>query len=348
MIARVFTRKEREVWQACNALLDSGIEWEKITINLIGQQLLMLGFKRGSDSAIHQHRLSWRAEMSHKLVQATCSTVSVGSDHNTEDSISDRITRAAGIFKDEIYTQVQDEVEQFKQDTQTQIHTLENTCAEQKQALEALHTKYDVLHTERDQLLDINTDLTLKLTDSENTVLKLTQKLEDLTQFSEQSLQSLRAEMTQNLQKLTDFSKQALQHSQVSVEKQLAYADQQHAKHQSELQAQMELARQAWLVDQDHARVQVQKITQAYQKTYQTWEQQQAIQLEQLNTQLKQFFELFQHTQDQTLSDTATRYDQTIDLKLTQVIRDLQHTFRNQFHELSMELKQWLEQKFHA
>ena len=42
MAVRVFTRKEREVWQACEMLWEAGLPLQKITINTIGIKLIDL------------------------------------------------------------------------------------------------------------------------------------------------------------------------------------------------------------------------------------------------------------------------------------------------------------------
>lgn len=283
MVARVFTRKEREVWQACDALFESGIELERITINLIGNQLLGLGFKRGSDSAIHQHRLSWRSEISQKIISSghpkrlisehkhstdsNSNILDVSESNNTEQSITDRITRAAGVFKTEIYTEVQQEVEHFKQKTETKIRTLEETCLEQQEAINAFKTELERVQQDRDHAQTTVSDLTQKLESAHETILKLTQKIEDLEFSTQQELTRLQTDSADQIKKMTDFSNQALQHSQLSVEKQLEYSDKKTASQIAELQNEMEASRQAWLLDQDRTRTYIQKITQEFQKS---------------------------------------------------------------------------------
>ncbi|MES2211983.1 MAG: DNA-binding protein, partial [Pseudomonadota bacterium] len=51
------SRKEFEVWQACNALQAEG---QKITYRALGDKLVVLGYKRGSNSEIFRYLSTWR------------------------------------------------------------------------------------------------------------------------------------------------------------------------------------------------------------------------------------------------------------------------------------------------
>lgn len=51
------SRKEREVWQACDSLLDEG---EFLSYQAIGERLIVLGYKRGSNSDIHRYLKTYK------------------------------------------------------------------------------------------------------------------------------------------------------------------------------------------------------------------------------------------------------------------------------------------------
>ncbi|MFO1258927.1 MAG: hypothetical protein U1E78_11035 [Gammaproteobacteria bacterium] len=51
------SRKEREVWQVCDALEKIS---EKITYQAVGDHLLKLGFRRGSNSDLCRYISTWR------------------------------------------------------------------------------------------------------------------------------------------------------------------------------------------------------------------------------------------------------------------------------------------------
>lgn len=51
------TRKEKEVWEACQALEKSKAN---ITYYAIGEQLIKLGYKRGSNSDIRRYLTTWK------------------------------------------------------------------------------------------------------------------------------------------------------------------------------------------------------------------------------------------------------------------------------------------------
>ena len=51
------SRKEKEVWEACNTLLSAS---EKLTYKAIGDKLVEMGYCRGSNSDICRYLLTWR------------------------------------------------------------------------------------------------------------------------------------------------------------------------------------------------------------------------------------------------------------------------------------------------
>jgi hypothetical protein len=51
------TRKEREVWDACNVLQSQN---RAITYFALGEQLVLMGHKRGSNSDIRRYLKSWK------------------------------------------------------------------------------------------------------------------------------------------------------------------------------------------------------------------------------------------------------------------------------------------------
>ncbi len=51
------TRKEAEIWQVCSRLKS---QKRRLTYLAIGEELLTLGYKRGSHSDIHRYLKSWK------------------------------------------------------------------------------------------------------------------------------------------------------------------------------------------------------------------------------------------------------------------------------------------------
>lgn len=62
------TRKEKEVWEACNTLKKNSCS---ITYYAIGEQLVKLGYKRGSNSDIRRYLSTWKKCHSSTLNQKT-------------------------------------------------------------------------------------------------------------------------------------------------------------------------------------------------------------------------------------------------------------------------------------
>lgn len=59
IVQRPGTRKEKEVWQACDLLWQEGLSLKELTGELIGDKLLDLGYSRGSNSDLHRYKRSW-------------------------------------------------------------------------------------------------------------------------------------------------------------------------------------------------------------------------------------------------------------------------------------------------
>lgn len=57
MRRRAITRKEREVWEACALLKNDN---NNLTYYAIGEQLIKLGYKRGSNSDIRRYLTTWK------------------------------------------------------------------------------------------------------------------------------------------------------------------------------------------------------------------------------------------------------------------------------------------------
>lgn len=56
------TRREKEIWEACDVIYTELQEANKITGDLIFSQLVRLGYKKGSPNEVYRYRKTWREE----------------------------------------------------------------------------------------------------------------------------------------------------------------------------------------------------------------------------------------------------------------------------------------------
>ena len=114
------TRREREVWQACDTLWQQG---EKLTGDALREQLATLGYAKGSFTEIYKYRKTWSRSRGQdaRFLSAKPSTV-----------LPDPITRAVTAMREELQAeaaatiqQMQQEAEQALQEVSTRLETTE-------------------------------------------------------------------------------------------------------------------------------------------------------------------------------------------------------------------------------
>lgn len=84
------TRKEKEVWEACNVLDKTNTN---LTYYAIGEQLVKLGYKRGSNSDIRRYLTTWKkyhiSKRNHATTSQSAEPQSSFSTPETSDNTSD-------------------------------------------------------------------------------------------------------------------------------------------------------------------------------------------------------------------------------------------------------------------
>lgn len=167
------TRRENEIWQACDALLVELGTSRSITGDAIRDQLLKMGMKRGSPNEIYRYRATWKES---RGVQ----------DDASEDAapMADPIFSAVSLVYDQIRKKGQEELEAVQSDMQAandalneQLVAAQNALnderaqheqtAAQLQELVALHEALQKAHKAIEQqnifLLSENKDMRQKL-----------------------------------------------------------------------------------------------------------------------------------------------------------------------------------------
>ena len=81
------TRKEKEVWEVCDLLKVDGVN---ITYQAVGDKLIQLGYKRGSNSDLYRYITSWRRKKNRKAFSPIISRMAQAPLVN--DAIPENIT----------------------------------------------------------------------------------------------------------------------------------------------------------------------------------------------------------------------------------------------------------------
>ncbi len=113
------SRKEMEVWQACDQLASEG---NLITYQRVGDRLVKLGYRRGSNSDIHRYLTTWK-KMKHRT-KASSNAVPSPLPFLEGDPIASAVEQ----FKQEIWESANQEMEVLRAELaekEAKIHQLE-------------------------------------------------------------------------------------------------------------------------------------------------------------------------------------------------------------------------------
>jgi hypothetical protein len=161
------TRREHEVWQACDDLWALNASLEALKGDHIRDQLVKLGFKKGSPNEIYKYRQTWRESrgISEKvLVEAGQQT--------------DPISRAVSLVYEQMQQETLQKINAVESISQAQIETLQAQNQELVLACEASLQKYETLEGEHEALKAAHETLREAYLEEQAASRELTLKLE--------------------------------------------------------------------------------------------------------------------------------------------------------------------------
>jgi len=178
------TRREKEIWQACEALLADRKTLAQITGDAIRDTLLSLGYKKGSPNEIYRYRKTWQTEAG--LLSPSSGEAELCS------ALPDPIQRAASQLREEIFLEAQQEQAQLKE-----AFAIERTQYEQalEQVKAELQLKADALNK--------TTARVLHLEEAHAQELQLREELEAALLAQQSQVQTLNQEMILQAQALS-------------------------------------------------------------------------------------------------------------------------------------------------
>lgn len=140
------TRREREIWEACDVLLTNLNEVKAVTGEKIMSQLLELGYKKGCANEIYKYRRTWWALRGFTEEQAK----GITNSQSTVQSFSDPIKRAVSIVQEELKTEANLEIEKIKETFEQQISELTEKTQQLEDLLDKTRLEREELSKEKD------------------------------------------------------------------------------------------------------------------------------------------------------------------------------------------------------
>lgn len=135
------TRRENEVWQACDDLWALNASLEALKGDQIRDQLLKLGYKKGSPNEIYKYRQTWRESrgISEKSLSQTA-------------EVADPISRAVSLVYEQIQSEAQQKITLIQNESSTQLEKLTQQNQELILSCETFVQKHEALGAEHEGL----------------------------------------------------------------------------------------------------------------------------------------------------------------------------------------------------
>lgn len=133
------TRRENEIWQACDDLWALHASTGKLTGDAIRDKLLTLGYKKGSPNEVYKFRRTWKLSRG----------VAANPDETQDTMQNDPISRAVSMVYEQIHANAQSELDTLRADFDA---SLEQLSAARDEALAKLMALDEQLQGTRAEL----------------------------------------------------------------------------------------------------------------------------------------------------------------------------------------------------
>ncbi len=153
------TRRENEVWKACDDLWALHAAPNKITGDAIRDQLIILGYKKGSPNEIYKFRRSWK-------ISRGISDMEMGAE--SLESPSDPISRAVSLVYEQIQSESQNHLEKMHQDFAEKLEKSHQEYSALKEAHEKLQTHQETLDSRLAELQQQHGQLQTQLSEEKS------------------------------------------------------------------------------------------------------------------------------------------------------------------------------------
>ncbi len=201
------TRREHEIWRACDELVANGIPGNKVTGDAIREHLLVLGFSKGSPNEIYKYRKNWREGRG--IEDEDFSQPDKGSV-----ALTDPLMRAVEAVRTEIRAEKQVEIDNVKKDTKEQINMIQESLQESGRQLQNALEKNQLFGTENVELKSGISLLQIQLSEERQKATTLEQALkssEESHKKLEQTMQNLLLELKNSHERTQETLQKQLQ-----------------------------------------------------------------------------------------------------------------------------------------
>ena len=247
------TRREKEIWEACDSLRTELDEQTPITGDRIFSKLLALGYKKGSPNEIYKYRRSWKAARGLDNVEKQANVTAL--------QLTDPISRAVALVHQELAQEAQQDMADLKvaYDAEWQ----------------ALKQQYDATQHELQHSVEKLITLEKQLSEQNETIVELTEKEAQVQQQLDASHTAYQQLTTASEHQQSQLSAQvtALQASEQSqkthYDEQLARLQAQHDKERDSDKALLEKQRVAQMMKFDALQTKQQQLEITHAETVQ-------------------------------------------------------------------------------
>lgn len=200
------TRREREIWEACDALFTQVNHVKEITGDKIMNKLLNLGYKKGCANEIYKYRRTWWQLRG--ISEDEVKGISISNPQaSNSSSFSDPIAKAVSIVQDELKQEAQTKISQIELELKQIISLLESKIANLENKNQELETDKTNLTANIEALNKENAEIRAKANGLDAEILKVrsllaevkTEKILDLETY-QGSLENLANNLDDNRQ----------------------------------------------------------------------------------------------------------------------------------------------------
>lgn len=347
------TRREKEIWQACDELWSAYKDSKRLTGDAIRDRLLELDYKKGSPNEIYRYRKSWQENTG---LLATVTTTS-----EPEAALSDPLNRAVSLVREEIFTEAKQTIEKITLAFEEERIEFERERQLAKTSTDALAEELEAVNS-KIQLLEAQC-LEYKAQEVEylNTVVLLNEKiqgvqgaleheqhdkalcLERFRQFEAQHEQ-LMQEADKKLALVQTTAQHDYQALLENLEKRHIAQAAQYQEEQKGLRDLMESQRHQWVALLDAAKTENQKLLAQNQKLDKAFEQQQILR-QQFEERMEQYEALLE-LQDLQASLLRTVSEDVKNLEKGYALDKLQLLLEEQTQLVSKHLQSYIQAQF--
>lgn len=140
------TRREKEIWHACETLWQQPPELRKLTGDAIQAQLLALNYKKGSPNEVYRYRKTWQETRGMPDNVGDAATALAAS------TLPDPINRAVSLVRDEIFSEAQQTLEKMTIKFNAEREAYEKEIKASQEQLDEIQGYNQKLHEEQQRL----------------------------------------------------------------------------------------------------------------------------------------------------------------------------------------------------